>query len=322
MTELTEQIVYFDGRYMPLSEARIPILDHAVLYGDGVFEGIREYDGNIFRLDQHLDRLYSSAESLMIRIPVSKDEMAKIVAGTCAINHFNNCYLRLVVTRGGDKLGVAPNNSIGPRIFCVAQKVHMFSDEIFQHGLHAKTSSFRRNNATTIDPQIKSLNYLNNVRAVLEAKQVGCDEAIMLTEDGLVTEGSGDNIFIVKNRVLITPPVWVGTLDGITRRNLLECAKNGGYDIREEPFTLTNMYSADEVFLTGTMAEIIALTEIDGHVIGRGKAGIVTTDVLRLFRDYVKDPAHGYKVDMDKAEQYNCDELFVMHPEYSGAEQQ
>ncbi len=292
-----EQLVYFCGKIMPLSEAKLPVMDHACLYGDGVFEGIRAYNGYVFKLTDHVKRLYNSAKAIRLEIPMSKAEMEKVVTSTCAANNLTDCYIRLVVTRGGDNLGLMPNKEFPPRVFCIAGGVKLYSPESYQNGLHAKTTSFRRNNALIVDPQIKSLNYLNSIQAVMEAAAAGFEEAVFLNADGIVCEGSGDNIFIVKDNVLITPPTYLGTLDGITRQNVMKVARDAGYEVREEPFTLFNMFAADEAFLTGTAAEAIALTEVDDRKIGNGQAGPVTMDVLSKFRKYARDPKNGTKIE-------------------------
>ncbi len=292
-----EQLVYLDGAFVPLAEAKISVLDHGVLYGDGVFEGIRVYEGRVFRLSDHIDRFYAGANEIFLQLPCDKPQMTEIVLETCRRNRLDNGYIRLVCTRGADGLGLYPKpGSHAPRLFCIAGQVALYSEEAYRRGLKVVTSSFRRNKATIIDPQIKSLNYLNNILASIEAHRYGADEALMLNEDGVVTECTGDNVFMVKNQVISTPPVWLGTLDGITRQAVLRIARDLGYVVQEVPFTHYNLLNCDEAFLTGTAAEIIALTELDGRTIGHGVAGSVTMRLLSAFREYVRKPENGAKI--------------------------
>jgi branched-chain amino acid aminotransferase len=294
---MSEQIVYLEGKYVPMSEARIPVLDHGVLYGDGVFEGIRAYNGRVFRLDDHIKRFFEAAKAIRLTLPLSYDEIIEVVLETCRQNNISDGYIRLVCTRGADALGLYPEpNNHPPRLFCIAGQVALYTDEAYQRGLKVITSSLRRNKATIVDPQIKSLNYLNNILASIEARIANADEALLLNEEGLVTECTGDNVFFVKNEVVYTPPVWLGTLDGITRKVVFELCQNLSIEIKDQPFTRYNLLNSDEAFLTGTAAEIIALTELDGQKIGDGKAGEVTMRLLEAFREYVKDEKNGAKI--------------------------
>ncbi|MGI6467102.1 MAG: branched-chain-amino-acid transaminase [Sphaerochaetaceae bacterium] len=294
---MSEQIVYLEGKYVPMSEARIPVLDHGVLYGDGVFEGIRAYNGRVFRLDDHIKRFFEAAKAIRLTLPLSYDEIIEVVLETCRQNNISDGYIRLVCTRGADALGLYPEpNNHPPRLFCIAGQVALYTDEAYQRGLKVITSSLRRNKATIVDPQIKSLNYLNNILASIEARRANADEALLLNEEGLVTECTGDNVFFVKNEVVYTPPVWLGTLDGITRKVVFELCQNLSIEIKDQPFTRYNLLNSDEAFLTGTAAEIIALTELDGQKIGDGKAGEVTMRLLEAFREYVKDEKNGAKI--------------------------
>lgn len=294
---MKEQIVYLEGSYVPLHEAKIPVMDHGLLYGDGIFEGIRAYGGRVFRLDDHMKRFQSAARALNLTLPLSIEDISEIVLETCRKNDIVDGYVRLVCTRGADGLGLYPKpEAPGPRLFCIAGQVALYSDEAYQRGLKVITSHLRRNKATIVDPQIKSLNYLNNILASIEAHRYGADEALMLNEEGVVTECTGDNIFIIKDGVISTPPIWLGTLDGITRQAVIRIARDLGYEMNEVPFTHYNVLNADEVFLTGTAAELIALTELDGQKIGSGVAGEITMKLLAAFRDYTKRPENGAKI--------------------------
>lgn len=294
---MSEQTVYLEGAYMPLSEAKIPVMDHGLLYGDGIFEGIRAYGGRVFKLDDHMRRFQSAAKAINLTLPLPINEIAEVILETCRRNSIVDGYIRLVCTRGADGLGLFPKpSSHPPRLFCIAGQVALYSDEAYKRGLKVITSHLRRNKATIVNPQIKSLNYLNNIMASIEARRYGADEALMLNEEGLVTECTGDNIFIIKDRVISTPPIWLGTLDGITRQAVIKIAQTLGYEIREVPFTHYNVINADEAFLTGTAAEVIALTELDGHMIGEGVAGKITLELLDAFHAYTQQSENGAEI--------------------------
>lgn len=281
---MSTQFIYLDGKYVPESEAKLSVFDHGVLYGDGVFEGIRAYNGRIFRCEEHIDRLFAAAKAIMLNIPNTKEEMAEIICETCRRNNIRDGYIRLVVTRGKGDLGLNPKSCKVPSVFCIAANIKLYSDEMYEKGMPIITASQRRNKATIVDPQIKSLNYLNNILAKIEAVRAGAEEALMLNHDGVVAECTGDNIFIVKNGVVYTPPKYIGILDGITRRTVIEICEKLGLKVKEEEFTLFNLYNADECFLTGTAAEAIAVTEVDGRVIGNGVCGDVTRRILKEFK--------------------------------------
>jgi branched-chain amino acid aminotransferase len=292
-----EQLVYLDGEFLPLSEAKIPVLDHGLLYGDGIFEGIRAYNGAVFKLDEHLKRFASAAKAIHLKLPLSLAQIKEVVLKSCEKNNISDGYIRLVCTRGADGLGLYPNpSSHPPRLFCIAGQVALYPEEAYQKGLKVITSSYRRNKATIVDPQIKSLNYLNNILASIEAHRYEADEALMLNEEGLVTECTGDNIFMIKDGVIWTPPIYLGTLDGITRQAVIEIARSLGYTVKEEPFTHFNLLNCDEAFLTGTAAEIIALTVLDSQKIGDGTAGEITMKLLGAFREYTKKEENGAKI--------------------------
>ncbi len=279
-------VIYLDGKFVNEDEAKLSVFDHGVLYGDGVFEGIRAYNSRIFRCEEHIDRLYAAAKAIMLNIPISKQEMTEVLLETCRKNNIKDGYIRLVVTRGKGDLGLNPKNCPMPSIFCIAATIQLYPEEMYTKGMPIVTAAQRRNKATIVDPQIKSLNYLNNILAKMEANRAGVPEALMLNHDGIVAECTGDNIFIVKNNVVYTPPIHVGILDGITRLTAMELAEKLGYKVIEKEFTLFNVYNADECFLTGTAAEAIPVTSVDERVIGDGAAGPITTRILHAFKEY------------------------------------
>ncbi|MFA5467437.1 MAG: branched-chain-amino-acid transaminase [Sphaerochaetaceae bacterium] len=294
---MSEQLVYIEGEYVPISEAKISVLDHGLLYGDGIFEGIRAYKGHVFKLTEHIKRFESAAKAIHLDLPLPLAEITEVVLETCRRNNIVDGYIRLVCTRGADGLGLYPHpRTHPPRLICIAGQVALYSDEAYRRGLKVITSHLRRNKATIVNPQIKSLNYLNNILASIEARRYGADEALLLNNEGLVTECTGDNIFIVKGQELCTPPIWLGTLDGITRKVVLTLGEKLGYKVKESPFTHFDVVNADEVFLTGTAAEIIALTELDGQVIADGVAGKITLELLEEFRVYTQQAENGVKI--------------------------
>ena len=294
---MSEQLVYLDGEFVPMSEAKVPVLDHGLLYGDGIFEGIRVYHGRVFKLTDHLKRFFSAAKAIRLTLPLNFEELEEVILESCRKNNLTDGYVRLVCTRGADGLGLYPKpSSHPPRLFCIAGQVALYPEQAYIDGLKVVTSSYRRNKATIVDPQIKSLNYLNNILASIEAHRYGADEALMLNEEGLVTECTGDNVFMIKDSVIFTPPSYLGSLDGITRKVVIRIAQDAGYEVKEIPFTHFNLLNCDEAFLTGTAAEIIALTVLDGQMIGTGKAGEITTRLLGLFREYTKLPISGSQI--------------------------
>lgn len=283
---MSQRIIYLDGNYVREEEAKISVFDHGVLYGDGVFEGIRVYNGRVFKCEEHINRLYNAAKAIMLEIPMSKEEMTEVLLETCRRNQIKDGYVRLVITRGKGDLGLNPVSCKVASVFCIAGSITLYPDEMYIKGMPIITAVQRRNKATIVDPQIKSLNYLNNILAKIEANRAGVPEALMLNHDGVVAECTGDNIFIVKDNVIYTPPIYIGILDGITRNTVIELAKELGYEVKESEFTLFNVYSADECFLTGTAAEAIPVTNVDGRIIGNGEAGPVTTRLLGAFKAY------------------------------------
>ncbi len=284
------QKIYLNGKLLPREEAKISVFDHGLLYGDGVFEGIRAYDGRVFRLSQHLDRLYDSARAIALKIPLTKKEVQDAVIRTLKANNIRSGYVRLVVTRGEGDLGLDPRNCGEPAVFIIADKIELYPEELYRKGLELVTVATKRNIPEAIDPRIKSLNYLNNILAKIEANLQNMPEAVMLNKDGYVAECTGDNIFIVKDSVLITPPFFVGVLAGITRQTVMELAKERlKLVVREEVFTRFHLYNADECFLTGTAAEVIPVVKIDGRQIAQGEPGKITNWLIKEFRDLTKN---------------------------------
>ena len=277
--------IYLNGKFVEKEEAVVSVFDHGVLYGDGVFEGIRAYNGRVFRLAEHIDRLYDSAKAIALEIGMTKSEMEKALLQTLAVNKLDDAYIRLVVTRGAGDLGLDPANCAKPTVFIIADKISLYPDSLYQNGLEVITVSTRRNAPDALSPNIKSLNYLNNIMAKMEAKRAGVLEAIMLNKEGYVVECSGDNIFIVKNGVVITPPASAGALKGVTRNTSIELLKNKlKLEVKEELISTYDLYTADECFLTGTAAESIPVVKVDGRVIGEGKPGKVTLKLLKEFK--------------------------------------
>lgn len=275
--------IYLDGKLVDEKDAKISVFDHGLLYGDGVFEGIRAYNGRVFKLDEHLERLYNSARAIMLKIPLDKKEMKEAVLMTIRANGLNNGYVRLVVTRGKGDLGLDPKKCPKPTVFIIAHTIKLYPKELYYKGMEVVTVPTIRNLVSAIDPQIKSLNYLNNILAKIEANLAGMPEAIMLSKDGYVLECTGDNIFVIKKNTLITPPTYLGVLSGITRNTVLGLAEKLKIKAKEDVFTRYTLYTADECFLTGTAAEIIPVVKIDDRVIGDGMPGKLS---LRLMKEF------------------------------------
>lgn len=282
------QWIYLNGEYVTKEDAKVSVYDHGFLYGDGIFEGIRIYNGNIFKCKEHLDRLYDSAKSIMLEIPITIEEMEQVLVESIRRNELRDGYIRLVVSRGPGDLGLDPRRSPRANVIVIVEQLSIYPEEAYLYGLKTVSVSTRRNVPDALNPKIKSLNYLNNVLVKIQANLAGAGEAIMMNSQGYVTEGSGDNIFIIKNGIISTPPCYLGALEGITRNAIIEIAKKDGIPVKEEPFTLHDVYVADEVFLTGTAAEVIAVREVDGRIIGSGKAGPITTRLLKEFRAIVE----------------------------------
>ena len=278
--------IYMNGKLVSQRDAKVSVFDHGLLYGDGVFEGIRAYNGRVFMLSEHVDRLFRSAKAIALNIPLSKDAMANAVVRTCRANKMQNGYIRLVVTRGVGTLGLNPFTCKTPQIIIIAGTVQLYPKELYERGMSIITVATVRNVSEALNPNIKSLNYLNNILAKIEAINSGVPEAVMLNSHGFVAEATGDNIFIVKSKTLLTPPPNAGILEGITRNVVMDLARQAGYDVREQMLTRYDLYTADEMFLTGTAAEVIPVVDIDRRVIGNGKPGKITQDMERRFRKF------------------------------------
>lgn len=277
-------VIYIDGQFLSEEEAKISVLDHGYLYGDGVFEGIRMYSGCIFKLKEHIDRLYDSARAIMLDIPMGKHELISAVVDTVKKNNLSDGYIRVVVSRGVGDLGLDPRKCPRPTVVVIADKIKLYPEELYKNGLEIITVPIRRNIPEAVNPQVKSLNYLNNILAKIEAIHRGYEEALMLNHEGYVAECTGDNIFMVKGNNLITPPTSVGVLKGITARTVMDIALGIGMEVREERFTRYDLYTSEEVFLTGTAAEIIPVVKIDDRIIGDGRPGSRTWQIIDRFR--------------------------------------
>lgn len=277
--------VYLNGGFVDEAEAKISVFDHGLLYGDGIFEGIRLYDRCVFKLDEHLERLEYSAKALLLDMPWSRETISEATCESCRINGLTDGYIRLLVTRGVGTLGLSPNTCKEPQLIIIADKIQLYPDSFYEEGLKIITVPTRRMNPATLPPMIKSLNYVNNILAKIEAQHVGYQEAIMLNDQGYVAECTGDNIFILHKGKVITPKTSSGALKGITRQVAVEIADDLGLPLVEENLTRYDIWNADECFLTGTAAEIIPVVEVDARVVGDGKPGPVTAQFLQRFRE-------------------------------------
>lgn len=275
--------VYISGRLYDKEDAKISVYDHGLLYGDGVFEGLRSYGGRVFRLDEHLKRLWDSAKAIWLEIPISREAMSQAIYETLKANQIADGYVRLIVTRGAGTLGLDPNRTADPQVIVIADHISLYPREFYEQGLEIVTVSVARNHPAALSPRIKSLNYLNNILAKIEGLKAGCVEALMLNTRGEVAECTGDNIFLVRDGVLLTPPVDAGILEGITRQVVIELAAQAGRSVREVPLTKHDVYIADECFLCGTAAEVVPVVKVDNRVIGDGVPGPVTRDLLKRF---------------------------------------
>ena len=280
--------IWLDKGLVNEEDAKVSVFDHALLYGDGVFEGMRSYSKKVFRLKEHLDRLWESAHSLCIEIPMTKEEMADAVYETLKANDIVDGYIRLVVTRGNGTLGLDAHLCTNPQVIIIARGLSLYSEELYQNGMKLVTASTIRMPTFSMSTRVKSLNYLNNILAKMEAYRAGCEEVLLLNHRGNVAECSGDNIFIVRRGVLLTPPLDACILEGITRNAVLEVAAELGIEAKQQNFTRHDVYVAEECFLTGSAAEVIPVTELDGRVIGSGKAGPITTKILAAYRELVR----------------------------------
>jgi len=280
-------VVFLNGEFVSRDAARVSVFDHGYLYGDGVFEGIRAYNGRVFRLDEHLDRLFESARTVMLRVPLTKEELREVVLETLRRNGLRDGYVRLVVSRGPGDLGLDPRKCPQPTVVVIAEGIQLYPQEAYTRGLRAITVTTRKISPDMLSPQVKSLNYLNNILARIEVNRAGVDEGIMLNAAGYVTECTADNVFIVRRGELWTPPVYLGILKGITRETVLELAHALEIPATERVFTMHDIYTAEECFLTGTAAEVAPVVEVDGRVIGDGTPGAVTRRVIGAFRERV-----------------------------------
>ncbi|MBI5686433.1 MAG: branched-chain-amino-acid transaminase [Verrucomicrobia bacterium] len=277
--------IYIDGRFYSEQNAKISVFDHGVLYGDGVFEGIRFYNGRIFKLKEHVDRLFASAQAILLTIPMTKEEVAEATLKTCRLNKLKDGYIRLVVTRGVGYLGLSPYKCKKASVFIIAATIELYPEAVYRNGLKVATTGTMRTPPNVLSPAVKSLNYLNNIMAKVEAIQAGAEEGLMLNGQGNVAECTGDNVFIIKGGALITPPISAGALDGITRRTVMALAAEADLPVREENLTRYDIFTADECFLTGTAAEVVPVAQLDGRVIGATRPGPVTLDLMRRYRE-------------------------------------
>ena len=277
--------VYINGKYYDKDDAKVSVFDHGFLYGDGIFEGIRLYNKNVFKLPKHIDRLFRSARAIMLDLPWSKQEIMDAVCDACRVNNLTDGYIRLVVSRGKGALGLSPRSCSDPQLIIIADQIQLYPEELYQNGLKAITVPTRRNSHAALPPMVKSLNYLNNILAKIEAQNLGYQECLLLNNEGYVAECSGDNVFIVFEGQLITPPVSAGSLGGMTRQTAIELAKKLGFEFVEKPLTRFDIWTADECFLTGTAAKLIPLVELDGRTIGTGKPGEMTNKLISAFNE-------------------------------------
>jgi branched-chain amino acid aminotransferase len=280
--------VYINGKFFDKADAKISVYDHGLLYGDGVFEGIRVYEGKVFRLHEHVDRLYDSARAIKLEIPISREQMADAITGTVQANAKRNGYIRALVTRGAGYLGLDPRKTTDPQIIIIVDDISLYPPELYENGMEIVTVSTIRNHPNALNPRIKSLNYLNNILAKMEGTQAGCLEALMLNHKGEVAECTGDNIFIVKRGVLKTPPTDAGILEGVTRNTVIELARQANIPVQETALTRLDVHIADECFLTGTAAEVIPVVKCDGRTIGPGKPGPITKQLRERFHQITR----------------------------------
>jgi branched-chain amino acid aminotransferase len=283
--------VYIGGKLYDKADAKISVYDHGLLYGDGVFEGIRSYAGRVFRLEKHIERLYDSARSIHLQIPMTRAEMARAVVDTLNVNKLVDAYIRLIVTRGAGSLGLDPRKTTDPQVIIITDSISLYPVELYEHGLKIVTAGTMRNHPSALNPRIKSLNYLNSILAKIEATNAGCLEALMLNHKGEIAECTGDNIFVIRRGELHTPSIDAGILEGITRDTVIELAKARGIAVFERSMDRHDVYTADECFLTGTAAEVIPVVECDGRPIGDGRPGPITKDLLESFHALVRAEA-------------------------------
>ena len=280
--------VYIAGKLYEKSDAKISVFDHGLLYGDGVFEGIRSYSGHVFRLKEHIQRLYDSAKAIHLVIPMTQGDMIQAVVDTLKANNLSDAYIRLVITRGSGSLGLDPRKTTDPQVIIITDSISLYPAELYEHGMKIVTAGTMKNHPSALNPRVKSLNYLNSILAKIEATNAGCLEALMLNHKGEIAEGTGDNIFVVKRGELHTPSVDAGILEGITRQAVIDLAKSAGIPVFERSMDRHDVYTADECFLTGTAAEVIPVIECDARPIGTGKPGPMTKDLAKKFHEMVR----------------------------------
>jgi branched-chain amino acid aminotransferase len=281
--------IYINGQLYDKENAKISVYDHGLLYGDGVFEGIRSYSGKVFRMQAHLERLWNSAKAILLKIPITQEEMAQAIEKTLAVNGIKDGYIRVVVTRGAGPLGLDPNHCSDAQVIIITDYISLYPEELYRKGLEIITVSVARTHSAALSPRIKSLNYLNNILAKIEGQQAGCVEALMLNCKGEVAECTGDNIFLVRDGELLTPSLESGILEGITRDVVIELARTAGITVREMPLTKHDVYIADECFLTGTAAEVVPVVKLDSRPIGCGVPGPMTRDLIERFHKLTRE---------------------------------
>ena len=284
-----EAKIYIDGEFYSEANAKVSVFDHGLLYGDGIFEGIRFYNGRVFRLEEHLERLWDSARSICLEIPMTRQEITEALLETIRQNHLRDGYIRLLVTRGVGNLGLNPEQCKRPSVIIIAATIALYHEDFYSKGLNIVTVATRRSNPASLNPAVKSLNYLNNVMARIEANLAGADEALMLNDAGNIAECTADNVFTIKDGQIYTPPITAGALRGITRSVVFDIAGEFGVKVNEADLTRHDIFVADECFLTGTAAEIIPVVKADGRVIGNGKPGSITTRIIARFREMTRE---------------------------------
>ncbi|HEY4272757.1 MAG TPA: branched-chain-amino-acid transaminase [Candidatus Udaeobacter sp.] len=288
-TRVREAKIYIDGKFYSEANAKVSVFDHGLLYGDGIFEGIRFYNGRVFRLEEHMERLWDSARSICLEIPMTRQEMTEALLETIRQNHLRDGYIRLLVTRGVGNLGLNPEQCKKPSVIIIAATIALYHEDFYRKGLNIVTVATRRSNPASLNPAVKSLNYLNNVMARIEANLAGADEALMLNDAGNIAECTADNVFIIKDGQIYTPPIAAGALRGITRSVVFDIAGEFGIKVIEADLTRHDVFVADECFLTGTAAEIIPVVKADGRVIGNGKPGPLSTRIIGRFREITRE---------------------------------
>jgi branched-chain amino acid aminotransferase len=285
-------VIYLDGHFVPKEEAKVSVFDHGLLYGDGIFEGLRIYNGRIFKLEEHVDRLYDSAKAILLNIPMSKEEMIEAHVETSRRNGLSDGYIRTVITRGKGSLGIDPRSCPRATVIIIVDKIALYPAEMYDKGINVVTVATRRTAVDALNPRVKSLNYLGNVMAKMEVTMAGAQGGILLNAEGYVTEGTADNVFIIKNGKITTPPRYVGMLEGITRNTIMDIAHDFGYTVKEEVSTRHDLFVADEIFFTGSGAEVIPVVKVDGREIGNGKPGEITWRLIEAYRKLVNSTGY------------------------------